>query len=364
MERLTSSIGEMFQAAGVPLYPASNGKPVRSVARKTAPQAEMESAASITVPALPVLDTVLTEETRAANLAAIEQFQKTIGPKMMDLIGSMRRVVVMEEREFLIYRREFQENLASVNKLLKNDNPALAVISLLAYADAMVRTCPPNWESIVDTVEKLKNREFLVPCERPEQEDPLVFRLADQYFKVNDSVSVPYPEEAEQVLQAARAVIGQAIQAFEAKGNLAMGQFIAMVRSTWEELENAKGTIVLLLPRGQGRILVKVEGPRARIIESMGGPAELQEIREQGTFVFLSQLRSSIMKANEKMDPKDVELVRMTHRLIFQSVSALGRMEAARLARKKAKELARVDPEMAEAPPAVVPEDEGPSAEV
>lgn len=277
---------------------------------------------------------ITSKEERDAQLAEFSATREAIATAMADAVRNLRYVeyeATAEEASILQSARDESEQ--AIITMLGYEPPYRAV-SVLAYASALVRTCPETKGWVEDAAKRLVEVGFLKPAE------------SHNAVRVYNAGYVPAGDygksaEAGEVLKNLADLVGReriaAKQRFEAK----KAELDAAVGGNPLSIADLKagkdGRLVLHVPdqivkRGSdtrtykgGFALVDSAGGKVRILDGAGGLARISaQLNELGVYVGVSQLEA------EKIDLGNVRVPEETFRSIvtLQKLLQRGLIEA------------------------------------
>lgn len=120
-------------------------------------KSQVKAGFNFKVPTIPkVATSVVTELEQNERRQAFENFQAEARPAIGDYIGRLRTIDAMPRDEQELYRDDATALRTAVVEMLGYPEPYRSVV-VLAYADAVVQTCPERRGQVTESLERLVN---------------------------------------------------------------------------------------------------------------------------------------------------------------------------------------------------------------
>ncbi len=315
-----------------------------------APKGFRFAAPTLIRPVLSVQD----ESIRQQALEDLENFKRQIGPYMQDLIKAVRQIERLSEDEQQLAAGDWDALQSAIAETLNASDALAKQLATIAYADAMIQTCPSGRGWVITTLKDLVEKGFLVDSPKPETNVPFrpktgqilaysrLYSLAPAFSR-ND--------EAQLVLASISNLVSRAVAAgreyFETQRDKAVASAGAPeAQLTLDQLSSPTcpdGLRHLPVPqqkwtgkgdnrehfRREGGIVIRVahgeRGPAIVMVAGYGGvEQDAERICEANAFITLTSLRHDRLQLNQKVEPAQYWAITQLHRLV-----RLGIVEAA-----------------------------------
>lgn len=355
------TLGDQLVARGVRVEPLKTGKNKAGAKAAPAPPKFMFRQP----PALPQLGMlVLTPGQREENRRAFEAFIAEAGPQMHDYITQLRMLDEMSDEERQLYAEAEKQLIEAVSSMLSCDEPYKTPVRL-AWADALVRTCPVRRGPVTETIERLTKESFLVVVENGDQKANVV-RIYSKNYTLG--VELRKNPQAQVVLEALNQLVGRTA---EHGREVFQDQLAELQRLVGEsslspaELRSYIGTgsgkdgrIILPVPdkvrerdgrffKG-GPVLVEVHEGKVRILDGAGTVQRTaRQIGESETFLGIGQLANERVNLGSAQPPPEVfNRIVAIHDMVRRGLAAAEEAEVREA--RKAEQRAQVDAEREE----------------
>lgn len=155
-----ASILERLQGMGVKTQAQQPKEkaPKAGVKKSVLPMTTSTSVSAFVIKPLPSFK-VLKPEDRTAMLEGLAEFKKAIPSVMHDIVAFRRDVSGLSPEEQLSYKPQLDQANSLVAEYL-NRPGAAGVTAKVAYADALVRTCPEERRAVIETGDELLRIRF------------------------------------------------------------------------------------------------------------------------------------------------------------------------------------------------------------
>lgn len=284
--------------------------------------------------------TIQSQEERQQNMANLENYRREIGPFLFDLVSQRRALFSGTTEEVAIAKADIDTITEAIAAELNQEHPLGKQSAVLAYADAMVKTCPEFRGQVEQTLKDLIGIGFLTEVGNGKGRHIYGrdYDLAKEFAKNS---------EARSVFEAMSPLVGRTIAAGKARFNedlTALKTAVGDNPLTVEELENGSrdGRTLLLVPdytyrerfHKGGFLLVESTGGQIRTLDGAGGCQNIARLLARTeTFVWHSQLGSEHPELNTRLPEEAYRNFRIAHGLLRRGVVA-AKQEAARYEEK------------------------------
>ncbi|MFH1672439.1 MAG: hypothetical protein ABIF87_03305 [Pseudomonadota bacterium] len=307
--------------------------------------------------------TVLTEEQRQANLRELEAFRSEVAASILDCVTGLRAIERMTEQEASIYKEDTAARKQAIKQMLDYDEPYCSV-TVLAFADALVRTCNLSRGAVLDTIHRMVDTGFLTDKNVPQDlkrvpRNGTGIRIYSVNYAVTESYVRHYEKDAKEILVALEKLIEATVKAGrdhfqEAREHLRemntdpmpLADLVALVQGG--QPAKASGTLILRLPDREvkdretnqpkilkgGDILVEVETDgRIFFREAIGGPQRIvRELAETETFVWATQLAQESFQPSKRLEEDVFKRAALLHRMLRSAIAETEKFEERRVA--------------------------------
>lgn len=287
------------------------------------------------------------EEIRRQALAALEEFKAQIGPYMQDLAVEIRRIESFGPDEQAMASGDWDAIQSALAEQLNAADPLAKSLATIAYADAMIRTCPEGRGWVIATLKDLVEKGFLTDAPKPETANgpfrpPKVGQVYTYSRLYSLAPSFVKNEEAQGILTAISDLVGRAVAAGREYYQTHRDETIALAgppetQLALDQLQNPtcpNGLRHLPVPeqewtdrdgnrrfRRGGGIVVQVvcneRGPVIMIVAGYGGvERDAEKIRETNAFVGPVSLRHDRIQLNQRVEPAQYWAIQQLHRLV------------------------------------------------
>lgn len=346
---------------------AEKGISVKGSQDKSAKQAKTVAPTKFSFmnkPPVPKVGTVvLTQEQRDANLRELEAFRGEVAVSILDCITGLRAIESMTEQEASIYREDTTARKQAVKQMLEYDEPYRSV-AVLAFVDALVRTCSLSRNAVLDTIRRMVDVGFITDKKVPQDMKKVPrngtgIRIYSVNYAVTESYIRNYEADAKNVLVALEKLVERTVRAGrdhfqEAREHLRemntdpmpLADLVALVQGG--QPAQASGTLILRLPdrevkdkeTGQpkvlkgGDVLAEVEADgKVFFREAIGGPQRIvRELAEAETFVWATQLVEERFQPSKRLEDDVFKRAALLHRMLRSAIAETEKTEERRTA--------------------------------
>lgn len=306
----STSIGELLANKGVKVVNIDNKKTVHQSSQQPIPAPPVHP--GLKRPSIPKVGVVIqTDDERKQTLEEFKADTAAILTSMYDHIASIRKIEAMSPEESRIYGSELRKLQQGVTQMLGYDEP-YKTPAVIAFADAMLRTCPAERPKVEKTLERLVEHNFLgIVAERGNR---TVYAYGKDYVLAN---GLEKSSEARNIFALIPDLVRQAVNAGR---ELFFEELRQLQNTAGEQIDVSElkpggkdGRIILPVPdrkfetqfQGNGYLLISVETGRIRVIDGIGGISRVaRELAEARTFIHVSQLQGERISLNDRV-PSD-----------------------------------------------------------
>lgn len=287
-------------------------------------------------PAVPKLVAKTTLEERAQNAEILRQFRHDVVVAMFDHVNQIRAIdALADEDERTTEAGARKESCQAIATMLSYEEPSYKESALLAYADALVKTCPEFRSAVVAMLDDLCRVGFLT-----EVAEGKGIRIYGQYYALAEGFSKNSEARAvgESISQLVSRTVAAGKERFEA-------DFAAIKTAVGEnplsiaELKAGKdGRIILETPNHQHRerffkggfLLLELSSEgQIRVLDGAGGCQRIaRQLAEAGVFIWNTQLDSERLEMKERLPEEVFRNALILHGLIYRGVAEAAKAEA------------------------------------
>jgi len=281
---------------------------------------------------------------RQQALADLETFRAQIGPYMQDLAVAIRQIEQLGDDERALAQGDWDTIQSAVAETLNASDPLAKVLATVAYASAMLNTCPAERPWVIATLKNLVEKGFLEDSPKPETDGPFRPKIGEIYAYGRVYSLTPAfakNDEAQQVLASISNLVSRAVAAGRRYFESRRDEVIALAgdpatQLTLDQLQNPacpNGLRHLPVPEQQwndregnrhfrkaGGIVVQVRnerGPAITMVSGYGGVEyDAEKIRAANAFVLPSSLKHERLPLNQRLEPAQYWAVQQLHRLV------------------------------------------------
>lgn len=261
-------------------------------------------------PALPKIDLTLpAPEQFEQERRNRETFIAQIGPQMHDWVLCLRNLDELPDEDRKFCSETEQQVVGAINRVLSDEDLDYRTSARLAWADALVRTCPARRGPVTETLERFVKDGFLVVVENGEQKQGVVVRIYSKNYTLG--VELRKNPQAQAVLEALNQLAARTAErgkkVFQDRVAELEAQVGEKVLTPAEVRAGEDGRAILPVTdkvresdgrffRG-GPILVEVHEGKVRVLDGAGAVQFFaRQLGESGAFLGIGQL------ANERID--------------------------------------------------------------
>lgn len=285
-ENSGTSILERLQGMGVKTQPPQQQQPKEKApksVKSVLPASTQSSISAFTIKPIPSFK-VLKPEDRVAMMEGLAEFKKQIPSVLHDIVAFRRDVSGLTPEEQLSYKAQLDQANGMVAEYL-NRPGAAGVTAKVAYADALVRTCPEERRAVIETADELLRIRFTDEVSSQRRGSVAVYNRS--FVADTDLARIPGVEEVMKALAglvdrtraAGRKFFEESLQSLQKREGEVDGEPLTMD----EILSGKDGRRILPIPdqketvRGEFRVykgglfLVEVIDGEVSIIDAAGG---------------------------------------------------------------------------------------------
>lgn len=296
-----------------------NKKKGATAAHQANPQAAESKKAKFVfkAPAVPKLADILAEpEARKKALEEFNAFKTEVGIQMPAMVERLRLIDSMGEEEGSLYTEVYEEIQRAVATMLSYGESAARNVSVLAYAKAVVTTCPTYRGAVESTMEKLVATGFiaLVTGTAGTARNASQVRVYSSIYGLTDSFS--RNAEAQNVLGEINSLVRRTVEAGRSRFQQDLADLCQKAEglgqiSVADLVQGVAGHILLEVPDTQsedgkvfkgGWILVKSSDRRITPVSAAGYIQRQVEDIAGKIFVYADQLGQSSLNTGKRLD--------------------------------------------------------------
>lgn len=310
----------------------------------------------------PVLS-VQDDAVRQQALADLETFKSQIGPFMQDLAVGIRRIESFGDDERAMASGDWDAIQSALAEQLNAPDPLAKSLATIAYADAMIRTCPEGRGWVIATLRDLAEKGFLTDDgPKPETSGPFRPKVGQicVYSRLYSlAPAFSHSEEAQGVLSVISSLVSRAVAAGREYYENQRDEAITLAgpaesQLTLDQLQSPtcpNGFRHLPVPeqkwndrdgnpkfRKEGGVIVQVvrneKGLAITMVAGYGGAEhDAEKIRSANAFVTPASLRHDRLQLNQRVEPAQHWAITQLHRLVRLGIGEAAEQEKRNLAK-------------------------------
>lgn len=304
-------------------------------------------------PRVPKIGDILQDpEERRKALAEFEAFSTEVRAQVPEFVRNLRIIEDMSEQEFGLYGDTYRQLKAGLAEMLSYDNSAARSVATLAYANAMVATCPTERWAVQDLLDDLIKVGFLTITPASGRG---VVRVYSRNYTPANGFARHNAEEVNVILNGIDDLVRRTVEVGKAR-----------FEADLTELKSAVGdnplTITEFKAGKPGRILIEVPdqksgekvfkggwlllGSNSKQVHVLGSAGAIQRKAEEMVgkiFVYSDQIGAERLHLNAQLPHDLFDLVLILWKWVSMTCKVMEEAEALAIARTKAQELASTD---------------------
>lgn len=333
----TATVEEMLKARGIPVsQPGSKEKKSAGGGGKAAVPLAIPKFVFQKPPMVPKFVATATPLERTQNAETLRQFKADVVAAMFDHVAQIRAIDGLTDEDERVTEVGTRKNSSDAIASMLSYEPPYRESAVLAYSDALVKTCPEFRGSVEATLKSLLEVGFLT-----EVGEGKGVRIYGKDYKL--AKNFERNPEAKAVGGALSKLVGRTVMAGKARFEedyAAIKAAAGQNQLTPANLKAGKeGRMLLETPDHQHRdrfykggilLLESSNGGQIRALDGVGGCQHVARlVAEAGAWIWNTQLGSERLVVNERLPEEVFRNVLILHGLIFRGIAAAEKAEAA-----------------------------------